>query len=69
MKQINLVINFFDGEKENRRTIMNVNYIPNIGEYVDNLEDKNNFYTVIKKSVYYSELQTDIIIKAVKKIE
>lgn len=64
-----LTINFYiNGEKTTDLFIKNVDYIPNIGEYIHNKKDAISFYVVTQKECYFNdEYNTHIVMWAEKK--
>lgn len=64
--KINIAINFSDGHTQR---YLNVPCIPNVGDSVNNPNDKFTFYYVTKMSFYYLDDNSavNIIISAEKK--
>ena len=62
---ITVIVRFSD---DTSLTVKDAAYVPNIGESVDNENDKLTRYFVTKKDIYYNGNHATIIMSAVKPV-
>jgi CDP-diacylglycerol pyrophosphatase len=64
--KINIAINFSDGHTQN---YLHVPCVPNVGDALDNPNDRSNFYYVVRRLFYYLDDNSalNIILSAEKK--